>query len=111
MIAALLSYLPVLALALVIECTLVAAASTRGTRRDAATACLCLNLLTHPLGTLLAWRWTCAPELLWLVELLFEWVGYTRLLRISAGRALAITVLADVCSGVAALLVFAMSFA
>lgn len=103
MIAALLSYLPALALALTIEALVVAGVAPRGRRRAAVRACIALNLLTHPLGTLLAWRTDCDPLLVWLLEFLIEWIGYARLLQIPTAQALRYATLPNVLAGIAGL--------
>lgn len=82
MIAVLLSYLPLLLLTLAIESALVAAVARRGSRRSAVSACLALNLLTHPMATLFAWRWQVDVLALELLVFLFEWLGYAQLMRL-----------------------------
>ncbi|MFO1076813.1 MAG: hypothetical protein U1E73_03705 [Planctomycetota bacterium] len=111
MIGPLLSYLPLLALTLLIECALVAAAAPRALRRRAITACLALNLLTEPLATLLSWRLGAEPVLPVLLAFCCEWLGYARLLDIPTGRALRLALPSNLCSAAASVGVwFATAF-
>lgn len=102
MIAVLLSYLPLLAATLAIELAVVAAAAPRGVRRRALTVCVALNLLTHPMATLLCWRWQVDPISLEGLVFLFEWVGYSQLLRIGPLAALRYSLVPNVLSTLAA---------
>lgn len=88
MIAAFLAYAPLLLLTLAIEALLVAVAAPRERRRPAVCACLALNLLTHPMATLLSWRWQVDVFSLEAMVFLFEWLGYAQLLRVGALPAL-----------------------
>jgi len=101
MIAVLLAYLPLLAATLAIEVAVVAAASKRDLRRRAIAACLALNLLTHPMATLLSWRWNVDVLALEALVFLFEWVGFAQLLRIGLFAALRYTLLPNLLSALA----------
>lgn len=105
MISVLLSYLPLLAATLLIEVVLVAAAATRDRRRRAVTVCVAVNLLTHPMATLLGWRWQVDLLPLEMAVFLFEWLAYGQLLGIRLLPALRYALLPN---AVTALLAFAM---
>ena len=100
MIATIWSYLPLLLLTLAIECAVVALAA-RDRRREAVAVCIALNLLTHPMATLLSWRWGVNVLSLELLVFLFEWVGYSQLLRITTMKALRYALIANFCSALA----------
>lgn len=80
MMSVLLSYAPLLLLTIAVELAVVAAMSPRGKRNDVLAACVALNLVTHPLATLLSWRWGADMLSLELLVFSFEWIGYSRLL-------------------------------
>ena len=101
MIAVLVAYLPLLAATLAIELGLVAAAAKEVDRRRATTACAALNLLTHPMATLLSWRWQVDLLSLEALVFLFEWAGYAQLLRIRAVAALRYALLPNLLSAFA----------
>ena len=101
MIAPLLSYVPLLALTLGLELGVVLLLARRDLRSRAATACLALNLFTHPTVTLLSWRWHAEPLSLELLAFLCEWVGYARLLGIGALPALGYAAAANLVSAAA----------
>lgn len=101
MIAVLLAYLPLLAVTLAIEVAVVAAASRRDLRRRAIDACLALNLLTHPMATLLSWRWSVDVLTLEALVFLFEWLGFAQLLRVGLVGALRYALLPNVLSALA----------
>lgn len=101
MIAVLLSYLPLLAATLALETATVAAIGKRGERRRAVLACIALNLLTHPMATLLVWRWNVDPLALEAFVFLFEWLGFAQLLRIGLFAALRYALLPNVLSALA----------
>jgi len=100
MIVALLSYLPSLLLTLAVECALVAAAAPRPLRKAAVTACLALNLFTHPLATLLSWYWVPGLVELELLVFFVEWLGYALLLRLHVASALRYALLPNLLSAV-----------
>lgn len=98
MIAVLLTYLPLLLLTLAVELAVVAMLSP-APRREALRACVALNLCTHPLATLLGWSLPTDETLvLELVVFAGEWVGYSRLLRLSPLRALRLALPANAAS-------------
>lgn len=101
MTAALFSYLPLLALTLALELAIVAAATRGPERAMALRVCAALNLLTHPLATLLAWRWHVDVVLLELAVLGIEWLGYRDLLHCSLLRALRLALSANIASWLA----------
>lgn len=101
MIAVLLSYLPLLLLTLAIESAIVAAAAPREDRRAALRACLALNLLTHPMATLLFWRWQVDVLSLELLAFFLEWVGYADILRLGKVAALRYALLPNLLSALA----------
>lgn len=101
MIPVLLAYLPLLATTLGIEVAVVAAAAGRDLRRRAITTCLALNLLTHPMATLLSWRWQVDPFTLEGLVFFFEWLGYGQLLGVRPVGALRYALLPNVLSAAA----------
>jgi len=88
MLQTLVAYLPTLLLTLLLEAAVVAAIARRGERALVVRVCLALNLLTHPLATLLRWQWQ--PEVLATEALVVfcEWLGYAQILRCTLPRAL-----------------------
>lgn len=98
MIAALLLYLPLLALTIAIELAVVAPLAPRP-RRDALRACVALNVCTHPFASLLlvatGGASFGASEL---AVALLEGLGYTRLAGVSPRRAFVIALAANVLS-------------
>jgi len=96
----LISYLPLLLLTLAAECAVLACLAPREQRRRALEVCVGLNLVTHPLVTLLSWRLGVDMLALELSAFLFEWWGYATLLRIRSITALRYALLTNVCSAV-----------
>lgn len=101
MIPVLFAYLPLLAMTLAIELAVVAAAAPRDCRRLVLTVCLALNLLTHPMATLLSWRWQVDPFTLEGLVFFFEWLGYAQLLGLRPVGALRYALLPNVLSAAA----------
>lgn len=106
MIPTLLAYAPLLLVTLVLEITIVGALAPRGRRREAWIAAAALNLFTHPLATLLAWRWGVDFLALESLVFLFEWLCYGRLLRIGPLVALRLALPANLLSAVAGFLLW-----
>jgi len=106
--AALLSYAPLLLLTLAIECRVIAAIAPRGERRNYLAVCLALNLLTHPLATLLSWRWGADILLIEGLVLLVEWLGYARLLGLSTVRSLWCSFATNLCSAAIAFVLWSV---
>jgi len=97
----LLSYAPLLLLTIAIELTVVAAMSPRGRRKDVLAVCLALNLITHPLATLMSWRLGADFVSLEVLVFFCEWLGYSRVLRLATLPALRLAFFANLCSALA----------
>jgi len=84
MLQTLVAYLPTLLLTLLLEAAVVAEIARRGERALAVQVCLALNLLTHPLATLLQSDVLAIEALV----VFCEWLGYAQVLRCTLPRAL-----------------------
>ena len=97
-------YLPYLTLTLGLESLVVLSLSPRGQRRRAFHACLALNLLTHPLATLVILQANAPFSLLQVVIIGVEYLGYRSLVGLGAPRAICLAVLANSLSAVVEIL-------
>jgi hypothetical protein len=97
-------YLALLALTLAIEAPLAATLAGREFRREALSACLALNLLTHPVATGLAWLVGADWLVLELGVGAVEAVGYRTLTRLGWPRAMLLSVTTNVASATTGLL-------
>ncbi len=112
MLSGLLAYLPWLLLTLVVEVLLVRmllrrqehAVQVRGLR-----ACIALNLVTHPLATLLLWNFWHEFLSLEALVLLGEMLGYRLLVPLPPGRAFLLATVANVCTGLLSLVATALA--
>jgi len=108
MFATLLEYLPTLLLTLLLEGAVVMALARRSERALTLEVCLALNLLTHPLASLLAWHWQPDVLLLEVPVVLGEWLGYAQVLRCTLAHALLLSVAANAASWLAGVLLWAV---
>lgn len=105
MIALLAGYLPLLGLTLAIEAPVIAAAAPRRHRRATLAFCVALNLVTHPIATLLSWRFGADVLVLEAAVILAEWLGYELLAGLRTGAALRCAVLANLASALAGVVI------
>lgn len=89
-------YLTLLLVTLLLELLVVAALAPRALRRRSLLVCLFLNLLTHPLATLVfVWQVSSEPGVWLLIEVvvtLSEYLGYRIVAGLSVPRAALLTV-------------------
>lgn len=95
MVEFLMSYLPALLVTMCVESLLALLLAPPGTRRRSVLACAALNLLTHPLGTLVMLHANAPFSLLEATIAAVEYLGYRKLVGMRPGRALTLAVTAN----------------
>ena len=105
-----LPYVLRLLVTIAVEGLVVLGAANTARRRTLAT-CACLNLFTHPLATLLLIepRLSPGPLLIEILVVAAEAIGYCLVAGLSAGRAVALSLLANVASVAAGWLWYAVA--